>query len=234
MSAFFLAMTLHPEAQRQAQEEIDRVVGNARLPDFGDRDSLPYIEAVFKETFRWHALAPLAIPHQTTADDIYEGYTIPKGAIILPNIWYILHSPFLFAVYFKIADPIISRWFTHDPDVYSTPDKFLPSRFLGPTPAPDPTNFVFGFGRRSCPGQQLAESSVWLTVARSLAVFDISKGLDEKGREVEPEVRFSPGVVSHPAPFLAHIVPRSSRHENLVRLVETLHPWQEASARELR
>lgn len=113
------------------------------------------------------------------------------------------------------------------------PDKFLPSRFLGPTPAPDPTNFVFGFGRRSCPGKQLADSSVWLTVARSLAVFDISKGLDETGREVEPDVCFSPGVVSHPSPFLAHIVPRSSRHEDLVRLVEALHPWQEASAREL-
>lgn len=80
-------MTLHPEVQRQAQEEIDRVVGSTRLPDFGDRNSLPYIEAVLKESFRWHTLAPLAIPHLTTADNICKGYTIPKGAIILPNIW---------------------------------------------------------------------------------------------------------------------------------------------------
>lgn len=92
LSAFFLAMTLHPEVQCQAREEIDRIVGSARLPDFSDRESLPYIEAVVKECFRWHTLAPLAIPHQTTSDDVCEGYTIPKGAIILPNLWYVLYS----------------------------------------------------------------------------------------------------------------------------------------------
>jgi cytochrome P450 len=54
MSTFFLAMTLHPEVQRKAREEIDRVVGTYRLPTFSDRESLPYVEAVVKESFRWH------------------------------------------------------------------------------------------------------------------------------------------------------------------------------------
>lgn len=118
------------------------------------------------------------------------------------------------------------RWFGHDPAVYSNPSEFVPSRFLGPSPAPDPSEYVFGFGRRICPGKQLADSSVWLTLARSLAVFDISKGVEETtGREVEPKVDFSPGVISHPAPFEARIVPRSPRHEELVRVVETSHPW---------
>lgn len=90
ISTFFLAMTLHPEVQRKAHEEIDRVVGRDRLPTFADRDSLPYVEAVFKESFRWHALTPLGLPHVTTADDVCEGYLIPKGAIILPNIWFVV------------------------------------------------------------------------------------------------------------------------------------------------
>ena len=37
----------------QAQEELDKVVGADRLPDFSDREKLPYIEAVYLETRRW-------------------------------------------------------------------------------------------------------------------------------------------------------------------------------------
>jgi cytochrome P450 len=49
-------MVLHPEIQVKAREEIDRVVGRGRLPDFTDRDSLPYISAIAKEALRyvWH------------------------------------------------------------------------------------------------------------------------------------------------------------------------------------
>lgn len=52
-------MVLHPEAQRLAQQEIDSVVGVDRLPDFYDRPSLKYVEAVFREAIRWHIVAPL-------------------------------------------------------------------------------------------------------------------------------------------------------------------------------
>ena len=45
-------MLLYPDLQRVAQEEIDRVVGNDRLPDFEDKDSLPLITAMMKETLR--------------------------------------------------------------------------------------------------------------------------------------------------------------------------------------
>jgi cytochrome P450 len=81
-------MVLFPEVQKRAQEEIDRVVGKERLPDFADRDKLPYINAVIKEVLRWHPVTPLGIPHMATEDDIYEGYLIPKGAYLFPNNWY--------------------------------------------------------------------------------------------------------------------------------------------------
>ena len=45
-------MVLHPDIQRRAQEEIDKVVGTERLPQMGDRASLPYVEAVILEVLR--------------------------------------------------------------------------------------------------------------------------------------------------------------------------------------
>ena len=46
-------MTLFPDIQSRAQEEIDRVVGNERLPVLADRDSLPYLSALQSEIYRW-------------------------------------------------------------------------------------------------------------------------------------------------------------------------------------
>lgn len=59
MSTFFLAMVLYPAAFKRAQEEVDRVVGDDRLPSFSDRDKMPYIDALVKETFRWEVVAPI-------------------------------------------------------------------------------------------------------------------------------------------------------------------------------
>lgn len=87
LAIFFLAMILYPEVQQKAKEEIDRVIGNDRLPNFSDRGNLPYLNAVWKESFRWHTLAPMGLPHVSTEDDIIEGYLIPKGAMIIPNVW---------------------------------------------------------------------------------------------------------------------------------------------------
>ena len=59
MQALFLAMALYPEVQKKAQAEIDSVVGPNRLPNFEDRPSLPYINALVKESMRWHVPAAL-------------------------------------------------------------------------------------------------------------------------------------------------------------------------------
>ena len=59
MCSFFLAMTLNPEIQKKAQEEMDRVIGNHRLPGFEDREHLPYITALAKETLRWGTVVPM-------------------------------------------------------------------------------------------------------------------------------------------------------------------------------
>ena len=61
MQFFFLAMALYPEVQKKAQAEIDAVIGNNRLPDFGDREALPYINAIVKEAMRWQPVTPFGM-----------------------------------------------------------------------------------------------------------------------------------------------------------------------------
>lgn len=51
-------MMLQLDVQRKAQAEIDRVVGEDRLPTFGDRPNLPYIEALVLELIRFHSVIP--------------------------------------------------------------------------------------------------------------------------------------------------------------------------------
>ncbi|KAJ5915533.1 hypothetical protein N7466_011466 [Penicillium verhagenii] len=214
VATFFLAMTLYPEVQRKAQEEIDRVLGAGQLPKMADRANLPYINAVVKETLRWHPVAPMGIPHMSNQDDMYEGYHIPKGSLIMPNIWAL----------------------THDPEVYHDPMTFKPERFLGVDgrePETDPRSVVFGFGRRACPGRLLAENTVYLSVSRSLAVFNIGKAV-ENGKEVEVKAEFQPGVISHPVAWKYDMKPRSPAHEALILSVEKEHPWEESDAAALK
>ncbi|KAK9425739.1 putative Cytochrome P450 [Seiridium unicorne] len=64
LNFFFLAMTLFPQVQAKAREEIDRVTGCARLPRFEDRESVPYVESVIKEAFRWQVTVSLGLPNQ--------------------------------------------------------------------------------------------------------------------------------------------------------------------------
>ena len=83
-----------------------------------------------------------------------------------------------------------------------------------------------------CPGRILADNALYVNIAQSLAVLRIAKPVDgASGKEIEPEVKMLPGVVSHPAPFKCRIEPRSERHERLIRSIEKVHPWEESDAK---
>ncbi|KAG2121123.1 cytochrome P450 [Suillus cothurnatus] len=195
--SFFLAMTLFPDVQKKAQAEIDTIVGSDLLPSFTDRDSLPYTEALVKEVFRWSVVGPTAMFHRVTEDDIHDEYYIPKGSLVIPNIWFMLN----------------------DPRTYANPSQFNPERFLdnnGKDPELEPYKICFGFGRCICPGLHLANASVWISAAMSLAVFDISKVV-EQGIEITPEVDHTSGTVCHPKPFKCSIQPRSAKAIALIQ-----------------
>ncbi|KAG1813916.1 cytochrome P450 [Suillus subaureus] len=188
LTSFVLAMVLYPEVQKHAQAEIDAVVGQDRFPTFNDRDKLPYIGALMQELLRWAPVAPQGLPHHAMREDVYKGYRIPKGATIIANIL------------------AISR----DKEMYPDPLEFRPERFLGPSPQLDPRKFIFGFGRRACPGLHFAQASLYLNIACILAVFTIAKPLDERGEEITPPAEFEDtGVLWHPKPFKCRFIPRN-------------------------
>ncbi|KAK0501168.1 cytochrome P450 [Armillaria luteobubalina] len=175
--AFFKAMLLYPEVQAKAQAEIDAVIGDERLPRFGDRERLPYVSALVLEVFRWHTVGPTGIPHRVTEDIVQSGYSIPKGSLVLANIWKMLH----------------------DPTIYNAPFKFNPDRFIRTEtrePELDPYNVVFGFGRRICPGRLLADASIFMSCAMVLSVFDISK-YSENGIALEPDTDHTAGTIRY-------------------------------------
>lgn len=185
---FLLAMILNPEVQAKAHEEIDRVVGKDRLPDFNDRPALPYVEAILRETFRWHPVTPFGVPHATTTSDVYNGYFIPKGVSVFPNTWAM----------------------THDPKKYPNPDEFKPERFLHEDGSltSDTMSIVFGWGRRICPGRHVADASVWIAIVNFLAFFSAHKARDERGVDIPIVPKFSTGFTIHPETFPCRVVPR--------------------------
>jgi cytochrome P450 len=81
-------MVLYPKAQKTAQEELDAVIGEDRLPTFEDCAQLPYVNALCKEIQRWRPVLPMAIAHVASHDDEYRGYFIPKGSLVVGNAWY--------------------------------------------------------------------------------------------------------------------------------------------------
>lgn len=121
-------MTLNPSVQKKAKEEIDRVIGTSRLPDLSDQNNLPYINAVVQEVFRWHPVTPLSVSHASSEEDIFNGYLIPKGAIIVPNVWYA--SPFPPQTHQLIPNPKPGPSRTTQPTT-ATPRHSTPTAFLG-------------------------------------------------------------------------------------------------------
>ncbi|KAK7932647.1 Cytochrome P450 monooxygenase yanC [Apiospora marii] len=214
LSAFVQAMVLFPRFQERAQEELDRVCGD-KLPTKDNAASLPYVHACIKETCRWMPMPVMGIPHATTQDDEYMDYHIPKGAMIFLNVWGI-HM---------------------DPARHPRPRDFDPSRYLHDTKSmresmlsPDPDerdHYVFGAGRRMCQGVDLAENSLFLSIARILWAFTISKAADPDGQgdiTPDPEALVG-GLAVAPAPFPAKIVPRSEKRALVVR-----EEWSSAQA----
>jgi len=194
MMSFFVAVLLRPDIQAKAQEELDAVTGRERLPTFQDRPMLPLVNAICKEVLRWRPVVPLAVPHATTEDDVYKGLFIPKGALVMGNVWAILH----------------------DPEMYPDPDAFKPERFLNQdgSAREDPVlASTFGFGKRICPGRHFVEATLFILVASLLSVFNIEKSSANGGPDV---YSFTGTLISRPNPFPCSITPRDKKAEDLI------------------
>jgi cytochrome P450 len=231
MTTFVLCMLLNPAVQRRVHAELDALVGTGpdRLPALTDRESLPYLEACIWETLRWYPVAPEGMVHMARVDSIHEGCLIPKGTLLIPNVWLVA-----LICHILVLHSAFPRAFAHDPNTYADPFEFRPERFLGPTPEPLP-DFVYGFGRRACPGQLLAQCTMFTFAANLLAVCSIEHAKGPDGQDIEVKPEFT-GVVtmyalippmpstkinfgfffSAPKPFPCVIKPRSERAKALL------------------
>ncbi|KAF8263545.1 cytochrome P450 [Lactarius quietus] len=202
MSSLFLALIMFPEVQKRAQEEIDSVISRDRLPTYDDKPRLPYIEAISKELLRWHIVTPLGVPHALTDDDVYKGYFIPKGAMVIVDAWAVLH----------------------DPERYPEPEAFNPDRFLNEdgTFRDDPLiHLAFGAGRRICPGRHFVDATLFVVTASVLSVFKVTRPKDKNGIEI-PVAKLAPesvegGIAIYPPKFECSITPRDKVAEDLIR-----------------
>jgi cytochrome P450 len=195
MCSAILALVTHPTAIQAAQAELYHVVGFDRTPTFEDEARLPYMRALCKEVLRWRPVAVLGgTPHASTEDDVYQGWRIPAGTTILGNSWAI----------------------NLNEEYYPNPQLFNPSRFLDEK---DP-RFVavlkgtkvhpakaghssFGWGRRICPGADLAANSLFIALSKLIWSFDI---LPTRRYDT---FDYTDGFNIRPRPFQCQILVRS-------------------------
>ncbi|CAE6486135.1 unnamed protein product [Rhizoctonia solani] len=152
VNSFIFAMSIRSEIASKVQAEIDAQIGRDRIPTLHDRSVLPYTDAVLQEVIRFYPVFPLGLEHVASEEIEVRGYKIKKGTILEGNIWAIMH----------------------DPTLYLDPYTFNPERYLKERPETDPRRFLFGFGRRVCPGQHVANNGAFVMGAAFLSVFNIS------------------------------------------------------------
>ncbi|KAJ3774224.1 cytochrome P450 [Lentinula raphanica] len=208
LRTFILAMTCFPHVQREAQKELDRVVGKDRLPDYDDlsKELLPYLCAVIYETFRYEICT--SFPHRLDADDAYKGYHIPKGSTVIPNVWAVFYNEKIYGPDVHTFEP--KRWLLEISDEQGKGWKINPDMR-------DPATVAFGFGRRVCPGKHMGLSSFRIIAASLLHSFNISPPLNKFGEPVVPKIEYISGLVHYPVPFKCSIKPRSEGHVTLVQ-----------------
>ncbi|KAF8164378.1 cytochrome P450, partial [Mycena galopus ATCC 62051] len=137
------AMLTHLDIQKKAQAYIDAVVADGRMPTFSDRPLLASIDGILKKIMRYFRLNSLAFPHQLIDDEEYNDYFIPAGTRVVPN-------------FYQCA---------RDESIFPKPEEFRPERFTdGVKLFTKPRDFAFGYERRVCPGRQISDSTLWITI----------------------------------------------------------------------
>ncbi|PVF97330.1 cytochrome P450 [Serendipita vermifera] len=198
---FLLVLWLYPEVSQRVFDEIQSLTHGQRLPKVVDRPSLPYTEAVFKESIRIRPFIPLGVPHVNTQDEILRGYLIPKGTMIhqCPGIMF------------------------QDARVWKDPDVFRPERFLEPEASqrPNPLTMLFGYGIRVCPGMWIADRLAFHIVATTVSLFHILP-LEGKTLPDPKKIEWSDTAIQQPLGFECRFVVRDEKAQQLLKTV-SLH-----------
>ncbi|KAI8985484.1 cytochrome P450 [Pilobolus umbonatus] len=196
---WIIALLCHyPDIQDRARREIDEFVNKyQRLPTFQERNETPYTFAMLRECMRYKEVTPFGTPHLTTKDIEVDGYLIPKGVSVATSME---------ALHFN-------------PDNYSDPEKFIPERFLGFEKSmmasaqgsiQERDHYIFGWGRRLCPGIYLTENELYVFVSKML-----HRCIIQPHGEL-PDIRVVPqGILAPPLPYQVRINRRSTSNDML-------------------
>ncbi|XP_044509865.1 cytochrome P450 81Q32-like [Mangifera indica] len=141
----------NPKTILQAQAEIDTNVGQRRLIEESDMATLPYVNGILKETLRMYPVAPVLVPHESSEECSIGGFHVPRGTMLLVNMWLI----------------------QNDPNLWEEPSKFKPERFQRPEEEIGKYMLLpFGAGRRGCPGEGLAMRIIGLALGTLIQCFE--------------------------------------------------------------
>jgi cytochrome P450 len=183
----------NPKLMKCAQDELDTVVATDRVVEESDLQHLPYLQAIIKETFRFHPAAPFTIPHMSLESCQVAGYYMPPKTRVIVNLW----------------------GMGRNPDVWERPLEFDPERFLE-HPEIDWNGhsfelLPFGSGRRACPGQPLAELVIQLALAHLVHSFNWSLPNQQEPHTLDMSDKFGLSLPrAQPLHAMAH--PRLPTH----------------------
>ena len=202
---FFLAMVLHPEWQEKVRNEYDEVIGD-RVVEVADAPNLPILRACIKECVRWRPPVPLGVPRLLEEDDEWNGYYLPKGAVI--------HA----------IDLALAR----NPKLYPDPEAYNPSRWLEPEyptykePLTEYPRLMghhgFGMGRRMCPGIEITEAELLVSCGSIVGCFELKPYMDANGQPKWPaNYDFTPNLIGGPLPFEMDVKVRSPEKASRIK-----------------
>ncbi|XXH01294.1 hypothetical protein Hte_007650 [Hypoxylon texense] len=168
MSMLCFYLRQYPDKYERARKEI---LDN---PDV-DAQSLPYLLCVVKETLRLSMANPSRLPRVVSSTGLQVAGlpTLPAGTGVGLSA-YMLH---------------------YNPDVFSNPHKFLPERWLDPSPEMLRDSFYFGAGPRQCIARNLAQAELsWL--AEALIRSDVLNGSKPVEDKIKIREWFNSSVIS--------------------------------------
>ncbi|XP_013391076.1 cytochrome P450 2C15-like [Lingula anatina] len=153
-------MVNNSDVQKKVQQEIDQVIGQDRVAKMEDKARMPFTEATILEALRMSPVVPLGVPHATSETTKLAGYTIPKGTVILGDLYRVLHDKNNFQDPYKFKP---EKWLDADGKVIKS-DKMI----------------AFSIGPRACLGRGLAEMELFIFFTTLLQNFTFKVPESEK------------------------------------------------------
>ncbi|CAH2324589.1 cytochrome P450 2J6-like [Pelobates cultripes] len=147
-----LYMMAFPDVQEKCRNEIDKVRGDRERLNYEDRVSMPYTQAVLQEVQRFASVVPLGVSHASLEDEQLNGFTIPKGTIIITDLSSLNYDE----TYWKYPHEFNPENFLNNDGELIKAEAFLP----------------FSAGPRVCLGENLARMEIFLFFTTLLTHFE--------------------------------------------------------------